>query len=240
MPSLQDSTSDCDCSLCSAPPAQGPGAAPPQPEAPPPHTQPEDPPPQPEAPPPQPEDPPPQPPADAPPAPLTLSEVNTEESDRGTGESFYLDRQNVDCGSDPINGFQMRTIDGSSLTYRLECAAGANLDQTEAKSTGLQDAGDGNLIFLDRLNVDCGMNAAVSQFRLGRDGDEIKYDYTCKAAPVADSMIECEDLSTPPNDGGGEGGNQVELLDRHHVACPASKVIVCACVCVCARARVCM
>ena len=36
-------------------------------------------------------------------------------------------------------------------------------------------------------------------------------------------MIECEDLSTQPNEGGG-GGKIVEYLDRHDVQCPENKV----------------
>ena len=63
---------------------------------------------------------------------LTLTQVDTDETERGGGESYYLDRQNVDCGDDLINGFQLRVIEGSTLTYRIQCAAGANLDTTEA------------------------------------------------------------------------------------------------------------
>ncbi len=36
-------------------------------------------------------------------------------------------------------------------------------------STEFQDAGGGNIIYLDRLDVDCGADAAVSQFRLVRN-----------------------------------------------------------------------
>jgi len=36
-------------------------------------------------------------------------------------------------------------------------------------------------------------------------------------------MIECENLSTQPNEG-GRGGQIVEFLDRHDVQCPKNKV----------------
>jgi len=37
-------------------------------------------------------------------------------------------------------------------------------------------------------------------------------------------MIECENLSTQPNEGGA-GGLIVEFLDRHAVQCPENKVL---------------
>ena len=37
----------------------------------------------------------------------------------------------------------------------------------------MEDGGAGDIIFLDRLNVDCGDSAAISQFLMGRDGDQV-------------------------------------------------------------------
>ena len=42
----------------------------------------------------------------------------------------------------------------------------------QVKETTVEYDGGGNLIFLDRLNVDCGNNSAISEFKLQRDGDE--------------------------------------------------------------------
>jgi hypothetical protein len=52
---------------------------------------------------------------------------------------------------------------------------------------------------------------------------QIAYEYTCKTSGPQ-TMTDCEELGTAPNDG-GEGGNIVEFLDRHAVTCPADKVI---------------
>lgn len=49
------------------------------------------------------------------------------------------------------------------------------------------------------------------------------YSYKCLSSSLEASMIECEDLSTQPNEGGG-GGKIVEYLDRHDVQCPENKV----------------
>jgi hypothetical protein len=143
-----------------------------------------------------------------------------------------------------------------SLSYCMPTSHGDTFccGVPQAKSTSFEDSGGGNLIFLDRHNVDCGNNAAISEFRLIRDENQvikgrikrlfkirsdlpaivivdilrplfqIKYDYTCKSSARPNPMIDCEDLSTPPNEGGG-GGNVIEFLDRHNVVCPASKVI---------------
>ena len=41
----------------------------------------------------------------------------------------------------------------------------------------MQDDGGGDLIFLDRLNVDCGEHSAISKFKYVRDGgDKVKVD----------------------------------------------------------------
>lgn len=48
------------------------------------------------------------------------------------------------------------------------------------------------------------------------------YAYKCVTSDLADTMIDCEDLSTPLND--GPEGDKVEFLDRHVVQCPVNKV----------------
>jgi hypothetical protein len=41
----------------------------------------------------------------------------------------------------------------------------------QEKDSSIEEDGNGNLIFLDRLNVDCGTNGAISEFKLVRDGE---------------------------------------------------------------------
>jgi hypothetical protein len=43
----------------------------------------------------------------------------------------------------------------------------------QEKSTPPVDAAGGNILALDNLDVDCGPGAAISQFRLVRDGDQV-------------------------------------------------------------------
>jgi len=62
-------------------------------------------------------------------ATLENKEVDTESTDRGSGSTHFLDRQDVDCKEYPISGFKMQTIDEmTKISYKIQCAMGANLD----------------------------------------------------------------------------------------------------------------
>jgi len=115
--------------------------------------------------------------------PAEVKEFETAWEARGDGATHFLDRQDVDCRGAPMTGFVLQTEgegDGRRLAYAFTCLEAAGLDNAVGKSTPVQDNGDGNLIFLDRLNVDCGAEAALSQFHLVRDGDtQQHYAYTC-------------------------------------------------------------
>jgi|LauGreDrversion4_2_1035121.scaffolds.fasta_scaffold4805394_1 hypothetical protein len=50
----------------------------------------------------------------------------------------------------------------------------------QEKDSSIEDAGGGNLIFLDRLNVDCGTNGAITQFKLVRDGEGDDKEKVCE------------------------------------------------------------
>jgi hypothetical protein len=94
---------------------------------------------------------------------------------------------------------------------------------THNTSTGFNDEGGGNTIYLDRHNVNCGKNA-LKRFRLVRDGKgNFRYDYSCSVpivsggANIIDNAVESTTYkSTVSNDSGG--GNNI-YLDRHYVGC---------------------
>lgn len=82
-------------------------------------------------------------------------------------------------------------------------------------NTGFNDEGGGNTIFLDRHNVDCGVNG-IKRFRLARDGaGHFRYDFTCTEKGNLDSNAPIS-KDTGFNDEGG--GNSI-FLDRHNVNC---------------------
>ena len=63
-------------------------------------------------------------------APITNTLKSTGLTDRGGGENFYLDRQDVSCLADPMASFGMKT-EGGQLKYEMQCAKGADLDKIE-------------------------------------------------------------------------------------------------------------
>jgi len=82
-------------------------------------------------------------------------------------------------------------------------------------NTGFNDEGGGNSIYLDRHNVDCGVNG-IKRFRLTRDGaGHFRYDFTCTEKGNLDSNAPIS-KDTGFNDEGG--GNSI-FLDRHNVNC---------------------
>jgi hypothetical protein len=85
-----------------------------------------------------------------------------------------------------------------------------------SKNTGFNELGTGNIIFLDRHNVDCG-SAGINQFKLNRDsgfGGNIRYDYKCISGGNTNSTLS---KNTDFNDVGWS--NNVVYLDRHNVNC---------------------
>ena len=158
------------------------------------------------------------------------SERETGWEERGNGATHFLDRQDVDCDGAPLTGFVLKTEgegDDRRLAYAFTCMEGAGLDAAADERTAVQDDGGGTLIFLDRLNVDCGNEAALSQFRLVRDGDtQNHYQYTCLTSHADNTDIfgECSVHQTAPNEG-GDGAAKVEFLDRHNVKCHRQQVL---------------
>jgi hypothetical protein len=58
------------------------------------------------------------------------------------------------------------------ISHYLKCRMTCNMS-TQAKKTNWEDAGGGNIIYLDRQTVDCGSDGAISQFRLRDQGDQV-------------------------------------------------------------------
>jgi hypothetical protein len=139
-----------------------------------------------------------------------------------------IHRHVVDCQGSPITGFEMKTLsegDNRKLSYEFNCLEGVSLTVSEVKKSAVADDGGGNIIFLDRQQVGCGDDAAISKFQLVRDGEaQNYYDYTCVTSDAPPALVECTDHETMRNEG-GDGGDKVEFLDRHSVQCPGLKVL---------------
>ena len=121
-----------------------------------------------------------------------LNNITTGANDSGLqdqtfrGSSIYLDRHNVNCGDNKVMTrihLNQGVIDGGSYHYEYNCAANKQIQNLKCRnvSTQMNDYGGGNSIYLDRHNIVCQNNEALSQLRLVRspDGLNYQYQYTC-------------------------------------------------------------
>ena len=109
----------------------------------------------------------------------------TGSNDWGSGNMIYLDRHKVDCGKKPISDFQLKRPAGNKIQYKYRCsnrnAAGDCRNTATAWNTP-----SNSTIYLDRHDVKCKANEALTKFKLVHNGKpggakKIRYDYTCCA-----------------------------------------------------------
>lgn len=101
-------------------------------------------------------------------------------NDDGNGNAIFLDRHNVDCNEQYINNFKLQR-DGSKVKYTYTCCKMPDKKTCVTEQTPMNDDGGGNAIFLDRHEVKCKDNFALSQFKLSRSrgGKKYRYQFTC-------------------------------------------------------------
>ena len=99
----------------------------------------------------------------------------------GGGHSIFLDRQNINCGDGKVLTQVKYEKPGEEdkVMYKYQCAPVDGLTCRKA-STPTNSGGDGNVRFLDRHDLKCNDDEALSQFLYRRDSpDTFHYDYTC-------------------------------------------------------------
>ena len=75
--------------------------------------------------------------------------------------------------------------------------------------------GDGNMVYLDRQKVNCGLNSVITQFGLRRNNNVSWYQYHC--CKLTYGRQQCTHHNTKFSSDGG--GNSI-FLDRQNVMCP--------------------
>lgn len=93
--------------------------------------------------------------------------------------------------------------------------------------TEYRDAGHGNIFYLDRHDVNCGLHP-MTFFKLERQGDnKIRYHYTCAKNErlTLPKQNEVEWKYTKWNDTGADAKKSNIFLDRHTMVCSTDKVI---------------
>jgi hypothetical protein len=114
-------------------------------------------------------------------------------NDEGGGNTIYLDRHNVNCGSNPINNFKLNRSGKNTFRYDYTCG-NTSLVNIVNKNSAWNDEGGGNAIYLDRHNVNCDENSYLTRFQLKRDGKgKYRYEYSCgynKTTPIETDKID--------------------------------------------------
>lgn len=108
----------------------------------------------------------------------TMEEHITRVQSHGNGNTVYLDKHNVSCNRGLLNQFELSKYN-NGIQYNYSCNENINTKNCVNKNTGWNDDGKGNVIFLDRHNLDCGKDSYLKQFKLVRNGNKYRYDYTC-------------------------------------------------------------
>jgi hypothetical protein len=99
----------------------------------------------------------------------------------GGGNTIYLDRHNVNCGSYPITDFKLQRPSKKTIRYEYRCSSKKAGGKCRNTNTGWNKESRYN-IYLDRHKVRCGKYEALTQFRLRRDGKgKFRYNYKCCA-----------------------------------------------------------
>jgi hypothetical protein len=133
-------------------------------------------------------------------ASVHVSSSQTSKTSRGNRATHYLDRQSVNCGGYPLQQFLLRTP-GNKIRYKFRCAQNLDFLGPENRQTSVEDDGDGRLIYLDRLNVKCGSDEALSYFHYSRrnGGHDAVYEYYCMK-PRQGAVTSCDVRHTGLND----------------------------------------
>ena len=108
--------------------------------------------------------------------------IATQWDDANNGDARYLDRHNVNCGTDSfMSAFKLNQQGSGRIRYNADCCRIPDKKSCYPAKTPFNDDGRGNTVYLDRHNVACRDNYAVSRFRMVRNdkGDKVQYHFTC-------------------------------------------------------------
>jgi len=130
---------------------------------------------------------------------------------------YYMDRHNIECGSDALNGFGLIRQPGGRTQYNYLCLKPGHLTKHDKRTgSNWQGHNNGNVnsaLYLDRHTVDCN-DKPITQFRLHRDGTKKVY-YKYKCGDVSTQNNACRDTATSWN----QESDNVHYLDRHYAKC---------------------
>ena len=152
----------------------------------------------------------------------TTVALSTGCNDQGGGNTIYFDRHVLECSpGSALANFHYATYECTSGNARFEygCSPVAPTTTTaNSYSNVCTDQGAGDTVFLDRQNVQCPTDMALTRVHLNPcSSSQLRYDYKC--IPLVGTVTS---LSTSCND---KGAGHTIFLDRHPVTCPSGSVL---------------
>ena len=107
---------------------------------------------------------------------------STKQVDLDRGNINDLNNIDINCGKNNVlTSLYLQRGLGGKHQYNYNCAANKQSKKLKCRNvaTPLDDDGDGNLFYLDRHNIVCKENEALSQLMLVHYPDKNQYQYTC-------------------------------------------------------------
>jgi hypothetical protein len=100
-------------------------------------------------------------------------------------DTVCLDKHSVDCGTNAVLSSFRLTRQGDKYQYKFKCIPtkdNASLSSCRDVTTNFDSLGgrsNNDMFYLDRHDIKCESDEAISQFALGSSGDRIQYKYRC-------------------------------------------------------------
>jgi hypothetical protein len=155
-----------------------------------------------------------------------ITTFDTGCNDEGSGSIHYLDRHEVECGSgNAINWFGLKR-DDYQIHYAYGCVYNPKSISTTcttnytAWNSIRTDKPKESLNYLDRHDIRCPTDSAITRFKLERKSgsDSIRYSYDCCKASVKN----CVGKATADTD---YGGWRAYYLDRQLIDGQSDRII---------------
>jgi hypothetical protein len=144
--------------------------------------------------------------------------VSTPVND-GNGNTIYLDRHNINCNGLALNKVKLTNTADDKFKYDYTCSSGGNFEPKQDKTTSWNSEGGGQVIFLDRHNIDCGEKSTLSGFSLNRKGDgNFQYKYSCLPSKEA---LTCRKANTELT----TIETSAKTLDKHNINCNSDEAL---------------
>jgi hypothetical protein len=154
--------------------------------------------------------------------PFTSVSKETPANDWGNGLTYYLDRHDLNCGEkSTLSQLQLTRPATDKIQYKYTCNNTIDAGKPIQKSTPMNDYGGGQVIFLDRHNIQCDPGQALTEMKLVRNADGRQYQYQYQCSPIP-NLSTCVEKETPANE---LGNNTSIYLDRHNVKCGEGEVL---------------